>query len=121
MLTIKFDQLGLAPGDRVLDVGAGFGRHVFECARRGADVVALDYAEDEVVQTFYLSNADPKEMIDLLRMVIDMRRIAPILGTNAVSVRDSAERVQAAGRIIAAVDKARPEVVVDVELLEVKK
>jgi SAM-dependent methyltransferase len=51
MLTIKFDQLGLTPGDRVLDVGAGFGRHVFECARRGADVVALDYAEDEVVQT----------------------------------------------------------------------
>jgi SAM-dependent methyltransferase len=51
MLTIKFDQLGLVPGDRVLDVGAGFGRHVFECARRGADVVALDYAEDEVVQT----------------------------------------------------------------------
>lgn len=51
MLTIRFDRLGLAAGDRVLDVGAGFGRHVFECARRGADVVALDYAEDEVVQT----------------------------------------------------------------------
>ncbi len=51
MLTIKFDQLGLRPGDSVLDVGAGFGRHVFECARRGADVVALDYAEGEVVET----------------------------------------------------------------------
>jgi len=53
--------------------------------------------------------------------VVDLRRIAPILGTNAVSVRDSAERVQAAGRIIAAIDKARPEVVVDVELLEVNR
>jgi SAM-dependent methyltransferase len=51
VLTIRFDRLGLAPGDRVLDVGAGFGRHVFECARRGADVVAVDHAEDEVVQT----------------------------------------------------------------------
>lgn len=51
MLTIRFDELGLRPGDRVLDVGAGFGRHVFECARRGARVVALDYAADEVVQT----------------------------------------------------------------------
>jgi SAM-dependent methyltransferase len=51
MLTIRFDQLGLRPGDRVLDVGAGFGRHVYECARRGAHVVALDYAADEVVDT----------------------------------------------------------------------
>ena len=40
VLTIRFDQLGLRPGDRVLDVGAGFGRHVFEAARRGASVVA---------------------------------------------------------------------------------
>jgi SAM-dependent methyltransferase len=51
MLTIRFDELGLRPGDRVLDVGSGFGRHVYECARRGAHVVALDYAADEVVQT----------------------------------------------------------------------
>lgn len=51
MLTIRFDRLGLRAGDRVLDVGSGFGRHVFECARRGARVVALDYADDEVVET----------------------------------------------------------------------
>ena len=54
MLTIRFDRLadlGLRPGDLVLDAGAGFGRHAFECARRGADVVALDYAADEVAAT----------------------------------------------------------------------
>ena len=51
MLTIRFDELGLRADDRVLDVGAGFGRHVYECARRGAHVVALDYAADEVTQT----------------------------------------------------------------------
>lgn len=51
MLTIRFDELGLKPGDRVLDVGAGFGRHVYECARRGARAVALDYAEEEVAAT----------------------------------------------------------------------
>ena len=51
MLTIRFEQLGLQPGDLVLDVGAGFGRHCFEVARRGGRVVALDYAADEVVGT----------------------------------------------------------------------
>ena len=51
MLTIRFPQLGMKPGDLVLDVGAGFGRHCFEVARRGANIVALDYAEDEVVGT----------------------------------------------------------------------
>jgi general secretion pathway protein D len=77
--------------------------------------------EEEIVRTFYLSNADVKETIDMLRMVVDLRRLAPITATNAVSVRDTPERIQAAGRLIAAIDKARPEVVVDVELLEVNR
>ncbi len=51
MLTIRFDQLGMKPGDLVLDVGAGFGRHCFEVARRAGRVVALDYAADEVLGT----------------------------------------------------------------------
>jgi len=51
VLTIRFDRLGLEPGDLVLDVGAGFGRHCFEVARRGGRVVALDYAADEVKAT----------------------------------------------------------------------
>ena len=48
MLTANYDRLGLRPGDRVLDLGCGFGRHAFEAARRGADVVALDAGRDEV-------------------------------------------------------------------------
>jgi len=51
MLTIRFDRLGLPPDALVLDAGAGFGRHAFEAARRGARVVALDYAADEVAGT----------------------------------------------------------------------
>jgi SAM-dependent methyltransferase len=48
MLTCDYERLGLAPGDRVLDLGCGFGRHAFEAARRGAHVVALDAGTDEV-------------------------------------------------------------------------
>ena len=77
--------------------------------------------EEEVLQTFYLSNADLKETIDLLRIVIDARRIAPVTGTNAISIRDTRERVAAAARLIEAIDKARPEVVIHVELLEVDR
>jgi SAM-dependent methyltransferase len=51
MLTIKFNQLGVKPGDMFLDAGAGFGRHAFEAARNGATVFALDYAADEVTMT----------------------------------------------------------------------
>lgn len=51
MLTVRFDRLGLREDDLVLDAGAGFGRHAFEVARRGARIVALDYAMDEVVMT----------------------------------------------------------------------
>ena len=77
--------------------------------------------EDEIVQTFYLSNADVKETLDLLRIVIDNRRLAPITATNALSIKDTPERVAAAGRLIAAIDKARPEVVIEVELLEIDR
>jgi SAM-dependent methyltransferase len=48
MLTAKYEQLGLEKGDRVLDLGCGFGRHAFEAARRGANVIALDAGRDEV-------------------------------------------------------------------------
>lgn len=51
MLTVRYEKLGLRPGDLFLDAGAGFGRHAFEAARLGARVVALDYAADEVVGT----------------------------------------------------------------------
>ncbi|HEY3940855.1 MAG TPA: methyltransferase domain-containing protein [Acidimicrobiales bacterium] len=48
MLTVDFDRLAVGPGDRVLDLGCGFGRHAFAAARRGAEVVAVDAAAAEV-------------------------------------------------------------------------
>jgi ubiquinone/menaquinone biosynthesis C-methylase UbiE len=48
MLTVDYERLGLAPGDRLLDLGCGAGRHAFEALRRGARVVAFDYDEVEL-------------------------------------------------------------------------
>lgn len=42
MLTVDYDRLGLQAGERLLDMGAGGGRHAFECLRRGAHVTAFD-------------------------------------------------------------------------------
>ena len=50
MLTVDFERLRLRPGDRVLDMGCGAGRHAFEAYRRGADVVALDQDADELAR-----------------------------------------------------------------------
>lgn len=47
MLTVDFERLGLRPGERILDLGCGGGRHAFEAARRGAAVVAVDRAGSE--------------------------------------------------------------------------
>ena len=77
--------------------------------------------EEEIVRTFYLSNADLKETMDLLRMVLDARRISPTTALNALTIKDSPERISAAGRVISAIDKARPEVIIDVELIEVDR
>ena len=48
MLTVRYELLGIQPGERVLDLGCGFGRHAFESMRRGAHVVACDFSLAEL-------------------------------------------------------------------------
>ena len=48
MLTVDFDRFPVGPGDRVLDMGCGAGRHAFALYRRGADVTALDMDAGEL-------------------------------------------------------------------------
>ncbi len=64
MLTVDFDRLGVRPGDRVLDMGCGAGRHAYELYRRGADVVAFDrdVAELARVAALLAAMADADEV-----------------------------------------------------------
>src|SRR6516225_11925037 len=113
--------------DDALSTVAGATRTFFRVSAPKTVVVIPDTPakrreyEEEIVKTFYLSNADLKETMDLLRMVLDARRISPTTGTNALTIKDSPERIAAASRVITAIDKARPEVIIDVELIEVDR
>jgi general secretion pathway protein D len=75
--------------------------------------------EDLVIQTFYLSNADVKDVMTMLRTLVDAKKIAANERLNAIIVRDSIDRVKVAEKLIETNDKARSEVVVDVELVQI--
>jgi general secretion pathway protein D len=75
--------------------------------------------EDLVIQTFFLSNADIKETLTILRSLIDARKIAVNDQLNAIILRDTVDKVKVAERIIESNDKAKAEVVIDVELLQI--
>ncbi|MEO8480590.1 MAG: hypothetical protein ABI634_00175 [Acidobacteriota bacterium] len=75
----------------------------------------------EVVRQFTVQNLDIKEAMDALRVVADARYISQITGTNTILIRDTPERMQVIGRFLSAFDKAKPELVVDVEVLEVNR
>jgi SAM-dependent methyltransferase len=60
VLTARYEVLGLQPGDRVLDLGCGAGRHAFEAARRGGIVTAVDLDLAELKHVRDVGDADPE-------------------------------------------------------------
>lgn len=77
--------------------------------------------EDNVIRTFYLSNADPKQVSALVRTLLNTRQIADNQTLNAITIKDTPEKVEIAERIIEANDKSKSEVIIDVELLEIQR
>lgn len=77
--------------------------------------------EDEVVRTFYLSNTltpqDLTEIVTGLRQLLDLRRLQQVNSQNAIVVRDTPDKLALAGKIIRDIDKAKPEVLVHVQVL----
>ena len=79
------------------------------------------------MQTFYLSNADPSEMVQILTQILGTQgpAIRPIIypnkTANAVQVNATAPVMQIIASIIQANDKPRAEVMIEVEILEVDR
>src|SRR6266567_4714744 len=80
-----------------------------------------DY-EDQVVKVFYLKNVSTaqelQEIATDVRSICDIRRLFTYNGQMALIVRAEADRVALAEKVIADLDKPKPEVVIDVLVLE---
>lgn len=83
-----------------------------------------DY-EENIVRTFYLSNTvqaqDLTEIVTGLRQLLDLKRIFQINGQNAIVIRDSPDKLLVAEKMINDIDKAKPEVVIQVQVVEARR
>lgn len=77
-----------------------------------------DY-KDMVMRTFYLSNADPKQVLAMLKQMVKTRDIYIDERLSMLVMRDTPEAIAVAERLIAAQDLPQSEVLMDVEVLEV--
>jgi len=77
-----------------------------------------------VVKTFYLANTvqpqDLTEIVTGLRQLLDLKRIHQLNAQNAIIIRDTPDKLALAEKMIDDVDRAKPEVVVQVEVLEAR-
>jgi len=79
---------------------------------------AREYQE-LVTRTFYLGNADAKQTLNLIRALVKTRDIFVDEKLNMLVLRDTPAAVRYAEKLIAAQDLAEPEVMLEVEVLEV--
>ena len=75
--------------------------------------------QEQLVRVFYLSNADAKGAAAFLRAMLKVRDPFVDERTNMIALRDSQENIQLAERLIAMYDSAEPEVVLEMEVLEI--
>ncbi len=81
--------------------------------------------EQSVLKTFYLGNlSQPTELQDVvnaIRAVLDVQRVQQLLSQNALVVRGTPDQIALAEKLVEDLDKARPEVIVDIAVLQVSK
>jgi general secretion pathway protein D len=80
--------------------------------------------EEQIVRTFYLSNTvqaqDLTEVVTGLRQLLDLKRIQQLNAQNAIIIRDTPDKLAIAQKMLADIDKAKPEVVIQVQVLEAR-
>jgi general secretion pathway protein D len=77
--------------------------------------------QDLMIRTFYLSNAKAKDMLVLLKSMLDSKRMHANEQLNTIVIRDQPEKLEMAEKLILANDRLDSEVLFDVEVLEVDR
>jgi len=81
--------------------------------------------EEQIIKTFYLSNtiqtAELNEIVQTLRTLLDIKRITPSSSNNAIIIRDTPDKVAVAEKIIRDIDQAKPEVLIQVAVLQARR
>ncbi len=81
--------------------------------------------EQSVIKTFYLANlSQPTELQDVvnaLRQILEISRIQPLPSQGALVVRGTPDQVALAEKLVGDLDKSRPEVIVDVAIMQVSR
>lgn len=79
-----------------------------------------DY-EQQIVRTFYLTNAAPKDVESMLKTVLGTKTLYINEPANMVVMRDTPDAVRMAEKLVASVDVTEPEVMLEVEVLEISR
>lgn len=77
--------------------------------------------QTQIVRTFYLTNTPVKSAMDMLKTVLEAKTLYIDERAGAVVMRDTPERIRMAERLIASVDVAEAEVMLEVEVLELTR
>jgi len=81
----------------------------------------IDQYQDLLIRTFYISNGKAKDLVNLLRTMLESKRIYVNEDLNAIVIRDTPDKVRLADRIISANDRKPGEVIFEIEVVEVDK
>jgi general secretion pathway protein D len=79
----------------------------------------IDQYQDMMIRTFYLSSSKAKDVVNLLRTMLDTRRMFVNEDLNTIVMRDTPDKIRIAEKIIEANDRQAAEVMFEIEVLEV--
>jgi general secretion pathway protein D len=81
--------------------------------------------EQSVVKTFYLGNVsspnDLQDAVNTVRQILDVQRIQQVTTQNAIVVRGTPDQIAMAEKLLSDIDKAKPEVVVEIAVMQVRR